>query len=109
MRMSGTLFYIRYNIQTISLVDSTNLSDLLCSASNVKVPGQWMFNIGRLNGGDIQGPTFNTEDNTGGNRCTCYSSMHENSLVLLFFSPLLLIVGLSFGFELSVFVPTKES
>lgn len=34
-------------------------------ASNVKVPGQWMFNIGRLNGGDIQKPTFNTEDDTG--------------------------------------------
>lgn len=107
MRMSGTPFYIRYNIQTISLVGSTNLSDLLCSASNVKVPGQWMFNIGRLNGGDIQGPTFNTEDNTGGNRCTCYSSM--KILWSYCFFPLLLIVGLSFGFELSVFVPTKES
>lgn len=40
-------------------------ADEVATASNVKVPGQWMFNIGRLNGGDIQGPTFNTEDNTG--------------------------------------------
>lgn len=68
MRLSGSLFCVRYNIQKISLVDCNNLFALLCSASNVKVPGQWMFNIGRLNGGDIQKPTFNTEDDTGGNR-----------------------------------------
>ena len=37
------------------------------SASNVKVGGQWMFNIGRLNGGDIQQPSSSLPvDNTGG-------------------------------------------